>query len=162
MYSDNNQRIGHIKDKTPYVKYDVINTNMNTLQSFGFCVTVCIPKTFSTLFLKDSTQFLTFNGFSFVAGKYLQKLTIILRLNGCSFQIAGVKNLKYLDMTGWYCNAEMSDFSYFTLCLNYLFGYHAFRSQKNRFSHYYVILQYLFSPVIRYSEISVFTCITLF
>ena len=83
-------------------------------------------------------------------------------LNGCSFQIAGVENLKYLDMTGWYCNAEMSDFSYFTLCLNYLFGYHAFRSQKNRFSHYYVILKYLFSPVIRYSEISVFTCNTLF
>jgi hypothetical protein len=61
-----------------------------------------------------STQFLTFNGFSFVAGKYLQKLTIIIRLNGCLFQIAGVENLKYLDMTGWYCNAEMSDFSYFT------------------------------------------------
>jgi len=28
VYSNNNQRIGHIKDKTPYVKYDVNNTNM--------------------------------------------------------------------------------------------------------------------------------------
>jgi hypothetical protein len=29
---------------------------------------------------------------------------ILLRLNECSFQILGVENLKYLDMTGWYCN----------------------------------------------------------
>ena len=77
---------------------------MNTLQRFGFFVTVCIPKTLTTLFLKESTQFLTLNGFSFVGGKYLQNLTFLLRLNGCSFQIAVVENLKYLDMTGWYCN----------------------------------------------------------
>jgi len=43
VYSDNNQRIGHIKDETPYAKYDVNNANMNTLQRFGFFVTVCIP-----------------------------------------------------------------------------------------------------------------------
>ena len=63
-----------------------------------------IPKTLTTLFLKDSTQFLILNGFSFVGGQYLLNLTFLLRLNGCSFQIADVANLKYLDMTGWYCN----------------------------------------------------------
>ena len=104
VYSDNNQRIGHIKYKTPYVLYDVNNTNMNTLQRFEFFVTVCISKTLTTLFLKDSRQFLTLNDFSFVGGKYLQNLTFLHRLNGCSFQIAVVENLKYLDMTGWYCN----------------------------------------------------------
>ena len=97
-------RIGHIKDKTQYVKCDVNNIDMNTLQKLGFFVKLCMPKTLTTLFLKDSTHFLTFNGFSFVGGKYLQKLTFLLRLNWCSFQIAGSENLKYLDMTGWYCN----------------------------------------------------------
>jgi Leucine-rich repeat (LRR) protein len=104
-YSDNNQRIGHMKDETPYVKYDVNNTDMNTIQMPGYNVKVCIPKTLTTLFLRDSPQSkTTFDGFSFAGGKNLQKLSFLLRLDGCSFQINGVENLKYLDMTGWYCN----------------------------------------------------------
>ena len=93
--SDNNQRIGHIKDETPYVKYDVNNTHMDTIQRFGFIVTVCIPKTLTTLIFKDSAHFTAFDGFSFVGGNNLQKLSILLRLNGCSFQIYGVENLKH-------------------------------------------------------------------
>jgi Leucine-rich repeat (LRR) protein len=99
-YSVNNQR--HIKDKTPYVKYDVSNTNMNT--SLRFVANITLPKTLTTLFFKDSADLTNFYGFSFVQGKNLQKLSVLLRLNGCSFPIAGVENLKYLDMTGWYCN----------------------------------------------------------
>jgi hypothetical protein len=102
VYSDNNRRIGHIKDETRYVKYDVNNTDMNTIQRFGISVHACIPKTLTTLFLKDSKA--TLYGFSFVGGNNLQKLSFLLRLNECSFQILGVENLKYLDMTGWYCN----------------------------------------------------------
>jgi hypothetical protein len=110
VYSNNNQIIGHIKDKTPYVKYDVNNTDMNTLQKFGFTITVCIPKTLTTLFLKDSAHSkTTFYGFSFTGGKNLQKLSFLFRLNECSFQIAGIENLKYLDMTGWYCNKVSGD-----------------------------------------------------
>ena len=104
VYSDNNPRIGHIKDEAPYVKYDVNNTEMNTLQKFGFTITVCIPKTLTTLSLKAILERKRLYGFSFTGGKHLQKLTFQLRLNGCSFQIAGVENLKYLDMTGWSCN----------------------------------------------------------
>ena len=103
-FSDNNQRIGHIKDEAPYVKYDVNNTDMNTLQKFGFTITLCIPKTLTTLFLKAILHRTHLYGFSFVGGKHLQKLTFQLRLHRCSFQIAGVENLKYLDMTGWSCN----------------------------------------------------------
>jgi hypothetical protein len=101
-YSDNNRRIGHIKDETRYVKYDVNNTDMNTIQRFGISVNACIPNTLTTLFLKDSKT--TLDGFSFVGGNNLQKLSLLFRLHGCSFQILGVENLKYLDMTGWYCN----------------------------------------------------------
>ena len=105
VYSDNNRRIGHIKDKTPYVKYDVNTTDMNTLQKFGFKVTLRLPITLSMFFLKDSKNFITtLDGFAFIDGDNLQNLTFLLRLNGCSFQIAGLENLKYLDMTGWYCN----------------------------------------------------------
>jgi hypothetical protein len=75
---------------------------MNTIQRFGISVHACIPKTLTTLFLKDSKA--TLYGFSFVGGNNLQKLSFLLRLNECSFQILGVENLKYLDMTGWYCN----------------------------------------------------------
>ena len=101
-YFDNNQRVGYIKDKTPYVKYDVNNTNMNTL--LRFVLNITLPNTLTTLFLKDSVYITDFHGLSFVGGQNLQKLTFLLRLNGCSFQIAGVEHLKYLDMTGWYCN----------------------------------------------------------
>ena len=86
------------------VQYDVNNTNMNTLQRFGASVLLCIPKTLTTFFIKDSVYNTDFCGFSFVGGENLQKLTFLLRLNGCSFQIGGVEHLKYLDMTGWYCN----------------------------------------------------------
>ena len=109
VYSDNNQRIRHIKDETPYVKYEVNNNDMNTIQKFGFSVTVFIPKTLTTLFLKDSVDNTNFHGFSLTGGKNLQKLSLLLRLNECSFQILGVENLKYLDMTGWYCNKVSGD-----------------------------------------------------
>ena len=109
VYSDNNQRIGHIKYKTPYVKYDVNNININTIQRFGGFIALRIPKTLTTLFLRDSKTFLAFNGFSFLGGKNLQKLTFLLRLKGCSFQIAGIGNWKYLDMTRWYRNKINGD-----------------------------------------------------
>ena len=76
VYSDNNEGIGLIKDKTPYVKYDVNNTDMNTVQKFGFSIAICIPKTLITLFLKDIPARTHFNGFWFVDGKNLQKLTL--------------------------------------------------------------------------------------
>ena len=110
VYSNNNQRIGHIKDEAPYVKYDVNNTEMNTLQKFGFTITLCIPKTLTTLFIKDSAHSrTTFYGFRFRGGTNLLKLSFLFRLNECSFQIAGIENLKYLDMTGWYCNKVSGD-----------------------------------------------------
>jgi hypothetical protein len=56
VYSDNNQRIGDIKDETSYVKYEVNNNDMNTIQRFGISVTVYIPKTLTTLFIKDSVH----------------------------------------------------------------------------------------------------------
>jgi hypothetical protein len=47
---------------------------MNTIQRFGFSVTVFIPKTLTTLFLKDSVDNTDFHGFSLTGGKNLQKL----------------------------------------------------------------------------------------
>jgi hypothetical protein len=85
VYSDNNPRIGHIKDEAPYVKYDVNNTEMNTLQKFGFTITVCIPKTLTTLSLKAILERKRLYGFSFTGGKHLQKLTFQLRLNVCVY-----------------------------------------------------------------------------
>jgi hypothetical protein len=60
------------KDEAPYVKYDVNNTEMNTLQKFGFTITVCIPKTLTTLSLKAILERKRLYGFSFTGGKHLR------------------------------------------------------------------------------------------
>jgi hypothetical protein len=70
-----------------YILPSVKCLRQNTLQKFGFTIAICIPKTLTTLFLKDSAHSkTTFYGFSFRGGKNLQKLSFLFRLNECFCQ----------------------------------------------------------------------------